>query len=356
MAEKGMAQGIQPTFDGRVDLEVSDPRAKALILTYLFHDEGIYPYRLGLSYFPGAMWDGATPAMQILSGRTFLDHWNEHREQLSQRMSVKFVDVGKDISERAQRKRMDQIIRGLEESGIDLATALVVPLRSKVEEFVGRYISMLYFRKLGYLSATSSDFLPSGVRGTPDITCWNTPLVRKVREFGLVEGGSTLYELSMLRALGRVRGTPARGLDKDESIVVEVESDAPSSGVIQLLGHLLYEKGPYPPSTKEGYAESGVFDGAFLVAPFYDDQRVGVLSFNEKGLFFRDSPSAFSTEKKEGAIREVDEALKYVLLSNLTFDEIQELAGTKQATCFHTLQEAGRLKDEKILEKISSLI
>jgi predicted transcriptional regulator len=48
--------------------------------------------------------------------------------------------------------------------------------------------------------------------------------------------------------------------------------------------------------------------------------------------------------------------LKYVLLSNLTIAEIEELIGRSQATCLGILTEAGKLNPEDILEKIRSLM
>ena len=103
-----------------------------------------------------------------------------------------------------------------------------------------------------------------------------------------MDNGATLYELSMLRIFGKIKDDE-RDLDnEDRSIVIEVESDQPSSGVVQLLGYSLYGKGPYPSNVKEEYVEGGNYDKGFICAPFYThENRVGVLSFNERDCFLK---------------------------------------------------------------------
>ncbi len=57
-----------------------------------------------------------------------------------------------------------------------------------------------------------------------------------MREFDIIDNGATLYELSMLRIFGKVKDNTRDSNDRDESIVIEVESDQPSAGIVQLLG------------------------------------------------------------------------------------------------------------------------
>lgn len=364
MVQKGMLWGITPIFDGNIDLEVNDPKMKTLILAHLQYNEDVYPYPFKVSYsWEEELGDNEHPIRLPFLNRTFLDHWNENKDILREEMFIKFIDFGKankwDTGSSLRRRHKQQkyrIRKELKEKGYDLTKILFVPLDGKIEENVGEFIALFYFRKLGYLTTVLVPF--TGVR-VPDITCWKTPLLRKLREFRLVDNGATLYELSMLRIFGKIKDDVKDSTEGDESIVIEVESDQPSAGIVQLLGYSMYEKGPYPSNVKEGYVEGGNYDKGFIVAPFYKhEDRVGVLSFDENGLFFKDCPKNFSVPpNKEKSIKEIDDLLKWVLLTNLTFDEILELVpNIKSKTFFQILNEIDKIEEERIIEKIRGKI
>jgi len=50
MIEKNMLWSIKPVFNGDIDLEVNDPKMKALILAHLQYSENVYPYPFKISY------------------------------------------------------------------------------------------------------------------------------------------------------------------------------------------------------------------------------------------------------------------------------------------------------------------
>ena len=363
MIEKNMLWGIKPVFNDDVDLEVNDPKMKVLILAHLQYSEDVYPSPFKISYsWEEEIGENEYPVRLPFLCRTFLDHWDENKDILQEKMFVKFIDFGKtsrwDTESYLRRRHNQQIYKikkELEEKGYDLTKVLFIPLYGKIEENVGKFISLFYFRKLGYLTTVLVPF--TGVR-VPDVTCWKTPLLRKLRESGIVDNGATLYELSMLRIFGKIKDD-IRDLDnEDKSIVIEVESDQPSSGIIQLLGYSLYEKGSYPSNVKEGYIEGGNYDKGFICAPFYThENRVGVLSFNERGLFFKDCPKNFLIpQKKEKSIKEIDDLIKMILLTNLTADEILELISIKSKTFFQVLNEINKLEEEKLIEKITEVM
>ncbi len=359
MIEKRMLWGIKSVFNGDVDLEVNDPKMKALILAHLQYSEDVYPYPFKISFScEEEIGENEYPVRLPFLCRTFFDHWIENKDILQEKMFIKFIDFGKasrwdteSSLRRRHKHQMYRISKELEEKGHDLTKLLFVPLYGKIEENIGEFISLFYFRKLGYLTTVLVPF--TGVR-VPDVTCWKTPLLRKLRESGIVDNGATLYELSMLRIFGKIKDDTKDRSDKDESIVIEVESKQPSAGIAQLLGYSLYKKGPYPSNIKEGYVEGGNYDKGFICAPFYKhEDRVGVLSFDEEGLFFKDCPKNFSIpQKKEESIKEIDDVVKMVLLTNLAADEILELISIKSKTFFQVLNEVNKLKEEKLIEKI----
>jgi hypothetical protein len=364
MIKKDMLWGIKPVFNGDVDLEVKDSKMKTLILTYLQYSEDVYPHPFKISYsWEEEIGEDEYPVRLPILCRTFFDHWNENKKILQETMFVKFINFGKasrwdtkSSLKRRYKRQMDKIRKELEEKGYDLSKILFIPLYGKIEENIGEFISLFYFRKLGYLTTVLVPF--TGIRA-PDVTCWRTPLLRKLREFGLMDNGATLYELSMLRVFGKIKDEVRDNACVDESITIEVESDRPSAGVVQLLGHLLYEKGPYPSNVKEGYVEGGNYDKGFIVAPFYKhEDRVGVLTFDENGMFYKDCPKSFSIQQnKEKSIKEIDNLVKWVLLTNLTFNEILELlADIKSKTFFQILNEVNKIKEERIIEEVKNVM
>jgi len=362
MIEKNMLWGIKAVFNEDIDLEVNDPKMKTLILAHLGYRKDVYPYPFKISYsWEEEIGEDEYPIRLPFLCRTFLNHWDENKNILQEKMFVKFIDFGKtsggDTSylRRRHKQQKYRIKKELEEKGYDLTKVLFIPLYGRIEENIGEFISLFYFRKLGYLTTVLTPF--TGVRA-PDVTCWKTPLLRKLREFGIVENGATLYELSMLRVFGKIKDDVKDSDNENRSIVIEVESDQPSSGVVQLLGYSLYGKGPYPSNVKEGYVEGGNYDKGFICAPFYKhENRVGVLSFDENGLFFKDCPRNFSIpQKKAKSIREMDNLIKMVLLTNLTVDEILELIPIKSKTFFQVLNEISKLEEDKLIEKIKEVM
>ena len=362
MIEKNMLWGIKAVFNEDTDLEVNDPKMKTLILAHLGYSKDVYPYPFKISYsWEEEIGEDEYPIRLPFLCRTFLNHWDENKNILQEKMFVKFIDFGKtsggDTSylRRRHNQQIYKIKKELEEKGYDLTKVLFIPLYGRIEENIGESISLFYFRKLGYLTTVLTPF--TGVRA-PDVTCWKTPLLRKLREFGIVENGATLYELSMLRVFGKIKDDVKDSDNENRSIVIEVESDQPSSGVVQLLGYSLYGKGPYPSNVKEGYVEGGNYDKGFICAPFYKhENRVGVLSFDENGLFFKDCPRNFSIpQKKVKSIREMDNLIKMVLLTNLTVDEILELIPIKSKTFFQVLNEISKLEEDKLIEKIKEVM
>ena len=362
MIGKNMLWGIKAVFNEDIDLEVNDPKMKTLILAHLGYRKDVYPYPFKISYsWEEEIGEDEYPIRLPFLCRTFLNHWDENKNILQEKMFVKFIDFGKtsggDTSylRRRHKQQKYRIKKELEEKGYDLTKVLFIPLYGRIEENIGEFISLFYFRKLGYLTTVLTPF--TGVRA-PDVTCWKTPLLRKLREFGIVENGATLYELSMLRVFGKIKDDVKDSDNENRSIVIEVESDQPLSGVVQLLGYSLYGKGPYPSNVKEGYVEGGNYDKGFICAPFYKhENRVGVLSFDENGLFFKDCPRNFSIpQKKAKSIREMDNLIKMVLLTNLTVDEILELIPIKSKTFFQVLNEISKLEEDKLIEKIKEVM
>jgi len=351
MVKEDIIWGIKPLFKDDVDLEVHDVKMKSLILAYLRHDKDVYPNPISTNYdWEWELGDGEYPVRFPFVKRTFLDHWYENKHILKEPLFVKFVDFG---GEKNTRKRKRIIKKELKEKGYDLSKILIVPLYGRIEENVGEFLSSLYFRYLGYIS--SCHLTPVTAVRQPDLTCWKTPLLKKLREYGLVDGGAIVYELQMLRVFGKIRSKPDNSNNFYESVVIEVESDKPSKGIDQLLGYWKNID-----NYKIGYVKKGNYDKCFLVAPSIKDydKRVGILSFSEEGIYFKESPLFETNENKDKSIREMDNLFKWLLLTNLTFDEILDIIkyNGKPVTFFHILKEINEINVEKILDKLEEVI
>ena len=363
-----MLWGIEPVSDGVVHFEVSDPKMKVLILAHLWDGEDprvyLYPYpyeqkprvhthRFKVNYsYEEEVGDSVYPTRLPFICRTFLDHWMENKHILLRKMFIRFIEfrAGNDVTERYWKTICRQRLRDIEEqirnAGYDRRDVLLIPMWGKVGENIGEFISLFYFRKLGYLTTVLAPFTGPGV---PDVTCWKTPLTRKLRDAGIVDNGATLYELSMLRIFGKIQDDRKDSSDRDEAIVVEVESERPYPGTYQLLGN----------DNRKGYVSEGNYDKAFVCVAFCKNvDRVGLLSFDHHGLVVRDCPENFSVpECKAQSISEIDDLIKMVLVTNLTFDEILRLIGpTKPKTFFQVLNAIVGLDEDRLIEKVKKVM
>ncbi len=80
-------------------------------------------------------------------------------------MFIKFIDFGKPSKwdtesslRRRQKQQKYRIKKELEENGYGLTKILFVPLYGKIKENIGEFISLFYFRKLGYLTTVLVPF------------------------------------------------------------------------------------------------------------------------------------------------------------------------------------------------------
>lgn len=348
MIQKGMLSGIKLVFDGYIDLEVSEPSSEILVLSYLntysqFPDA--YPYNFNVWGFPELRFENVEsyPFKFPFLATTPLDHWDNHKQEFPDKLLVRFLNTEWARATSDRRRAREEI----KKKGYDADKVIFIPT-TDIEENIGEFISLFYFRNSGYITTVGAPY--TGVRA-PDVTCWKTPLLRKLRESGLVENGASLIELMMLRVFGKVKSNARDSANSDESAVIEVEPSRRRAygGIQQLLGQTVNLV------AKEGYVSQGNYDKGFIVAPDYtqQDDRIGILSFSENGLYFQDSPLFSKPDAKDASIREMDNLFKMALLANLTFDEINGLLPSMKGKTFHNaLLEMNRLDSDRIIEEI----
>lgn len=358
LSSNGSLVGVKPIFDGYVDLEITDARTKMVVLSHLNYSDFYgrkYNYVCQHNYFVGGF-----PRIDFDFGRaefpfleySLLDHWNENKAELDDKIFVKFFHATSDtISSRKNHLKQE-----IEHHGHDSERVLLFPMFDRIDERIGEFISMLYFRGRGYISTINVP-VPDDY-GIPDVTCWKTPLLRELRKSGLVENGCTLQELGTLRMLGKIPSAVKGNLDEsDRSIVIEVEPNAGRAynGVVNQL----LDRSRDALQKKYGYLESGRYDDGFIVAPEYSQEsRVGVLTYDSKGIQFKDCPRNFSHEEsKSSAIKEMDNLFAMVLLSNLTFDEIIGLVPkVKGSTFYDVMKRINQLSFDEIINAVKSVI
>nr|MCR5854374.1 hypothetical protein [Thermodesulfobacteriota bacterium] len=159
MIEKNMLWGIKAVFNEDIDLEVNDPKMKTLILAHLGYSKDVYPYPFKIFYsWEEEIGEDRYPIRLPFLCRTFLDHWDENKNILQEKMFVKFIDFGKtsggDTSylRRRHNQQKYRIKKEFKEKGYDLTKVLFIPLYGRIEENIGKFISLFYFRKSGYLT------------------------------------------------------------------------------------------------------------------------------------------------------------------------------------------------------------
>jgi len=359
----GVLWGVKAVFDGVMDLKLEDPTMKVLFLVYLQYDRNVYPIPFRQRYlsesYPAHDLRKDYPIHFPFLGKTFLSHWKENRKLLEEPIWVKFVDLSsrlpryygyspswEEVERRIERAK-DHVRKGLEKEGYDPSKVLLVDYYGKIEENIGEFIALMFFRSRGYLTLNFGPY--TGVRA-PDVTCWKTPLLSRLREEGLVEHGTTLYELQMLRILKRVESNRTED-GRGETVVIEVESESSrwGSGIMQLLGKSYTGYGGYVQGYDEGY----------IVCPFSrkSDDRIGVLSFDEKGIFFQECPKSWTDEERRRVRqKEIDDLIKTTLIANLTLNETLELVHPRPTTYFQLLSELINLESETLLDKLKAII
>ncbi len=357
MAHEGMLPGIRPVFDGTIDLEVTEPAAKVLVLSHLGYEDAsakynyAYPHSFRVWGYPEIEFEGASyPFKFPFLAQTVQDHWNEHKQEMPGKVLVRFLHTDWQMATSYKNRARQEIIQ----KGYDPEQVIFVPIL-EFEEVIGEFVSLFYFRNQGYITTVGVPH--TGVK-IPDVTCWKTPLLRKLRESGLVENGATLMELTMLRAFGKIKSAKKDISDNfDESVVIEVEPSRTRAygGVQQLLGQTI-ALGAH----KDGYVEGGNYDKGFIVAPDYTDEyyKIGILSFTEDGLHFRDCPVNYSKpEPKAMSMKEMDSVFRMALLSNLTFDEIVGLLPDVKGKTFHQVMSLmSQIDADRIITEIKKQV
>jgi len=142
-------------------------------------------------------------------------------------------------------------------------------------------------------------------------------------------------------------GQPGDGLHVVE--VIEIKSSKLTAS--PAISDLLSRKG-------EGYYKSSrCFDEGIAYAPF-DARRhseVGIFSFDEEGLTFRECPTNYSDEKcKQRFLAEMDEVVKQTLLMNFTLRELLDIVGTP-SSMFGLLTALRKLEITKVLDELESM-
>jgi len=302
--------GVIPVFDG-IDLELKDIKLKFLFWKYFTE----YP-------------------SHTLSEQPLLETSpKEEYEFFSSKRYVKFYLYTKNAIYKAK-----QTVR---ENGIEEESVIFCPLNP---ENIVQFHCMLFFRSKGYITIQELTLPDSG---NPDITCWKTPLLKELRERSILNSGASILELSGIRIFGKILLEHANKEDNfQKSIVVEAQDEKTwGEGVDQLI---------YQRATNKGsYTSGGYFDKAYIAIPFKreKDDRIGIFSFDEEGLYFQPCSQIYSNgEPKRNIIKQIDRLIKLHLLKNFTFDECCDLIDIKGKTLMQVLNQIEKIPNEKILD------
>lgn len=376
--------GTEPIFNDTVDLKVNDNRMKLLILNYLQ-----FPREIGYDLVGDRNPFNKMPSenhskdfveetksfgcfgyqIDPLSFKNMYDWMNEKLPIVNSPLYIKFYyNYGvsgsnwKNTYYSARKSFNDELDR-IKSNGIDLNSFLPINFYQKNKwtwgfgENLGEFISMLYFRSKGYIT-NPHIHVGAGRFGSkdPDMFAWRTPLQKKLIEEGIIESGTTIFELSTLCIFGKIKhnGLAVFTPDNfDESVVMEVEDTMPQNGIAQLFEGSKHDG--------DGYVSGQNFDKAFLVAPFLDkyyfEDKYGALTFNENGLTFNDCQKTYSdVTPKNKTIRGIDNLIKTVLMTNLSIKDLMDISKDRLSNIsFHNFlseinNDAGL--EERLIDKL----
>ncbi len=356
MCKEGIMWGTEPLFNDVVDLKVNDNRMKLLILNYLQFTRKIgYDLVGDRNSYNKTLWGNIATSEDFvektksfgcfgyqinpLSFKNMYDWIKEKPAIFDGPIYIKFYyknmgsyNYKKDYYK--DRIAFNEELNRIESSGIDINRFLPIIFYPKDRwkwsfgENLGEFISMLYFRSKGYITNPHMH-VGAGRYGSkyPDMFAWRTPIQKKLIENGIIESGTTIFELSTLCLFGKVKhsGLEVPKLKNfDEAMVMEVEDTRPQDGLAQLFAA---EKNKY-----DGYISGGNFDKAFLVAPFLDKDyfkdSYGILTFNDNGLVFNDCQKTYSVpELKDRTIQGMNNLIKMVLMTNLSIKDLIDISG-----------------------------
>ena len=391
LSEEKILPGIEPVFDDYIDLKVTNPRTLLLIISLIspsyspFDDEF---YKLNSNLIPELnklQYKVISTFSDELSGLLYTKNFDTILDKLNKPAYIKFVFSNLDwwfsskeinkISKELHSYRGQNIrsiwLRALDkEKGIikiisekyDVNRIFLVDDVFNSEEFP-QFISMLYFKHIGFITTDHSSYAKIESSGDPDVTCWKTPLQKLLKEYNLISGGAIMPELATLRAFGKLRDITENKLNDVNSIVIEAETDKPhrqGAGENQLIGD--YKSG--------NYVSGHQYDRAVLVAPYLNNDfrlkfplKYDVLTFDENhGIEFFDSKTYYSNDtyknEKTAAIKYVDKKFFSLILSNFYFSELEEFLPNKNiyigaAINYLTTNEEIR---EEIIKKLARLI
>lgn len=206
------------------------------------------------------------------------------------------------------------------------------------------YLSTIVLKREGYFVSRHTLSELGG-----DIYTYKIPdYARKLTERKLLQGGALVEELEMLEFAEEVSLVFSE-LDRCELICVEAESTdkrtldlkSGKNGISQLRKYM--------------YGGRKFYTGGIVAGPFAEPSKprynYGLITCDDKGNLIFDPPSDLR-EPSEDAVTAVKKYLRYVLLRNLSYEEMNRAIGGKPANLPDYFTTVSNLDVDTILDYV----
>lgn len=287
------------------------------------------------------------------------EYTEEYRDIYEEGLKVAFTHINSDNGNYKRRKFRDKR-KDLIEQGVKERNLALINQKQKVSEQIAEILFKYYLRAKGYF--VTNTYIPKEVSGPnyghPDIVAWRSETTDYISEKLLNGDNASLHELGQLK-LHKKSISNNSIADLNETVVIEVKN---SDTGLRKARNQLYERG-----NNDGYLRSKCFDYGYAAAPLQDSSRksAGMITFDKEGFSFEQDPVKYNEfgsevdykvrseeDRKQALISELDNMALKLLLANLRFDQIAELANSADKSPSNVIKEINNSSKEEIVSKI----
>lgn len=248
-----------------------------------------------------------------------------------------------------------------------------------VTEALVELLTMLYFKALGYMVQRAI----KSHGGVDDVVVWKSALTDKLREYGFIDYGCYVNELSIYRTFGKIKQTEHDKIshNDDELIIIEAESCLSNvikndGGMNQLIGRDWNQSNPdkYVEGAKGENAANRLYitfpahfpirypnvesfeDIVSMIVDRNHDQKVGIICWETEQYWIKESDQ-FKHNRMIAGLKEYENYSKRLLLENFYFEELLllmqkmniDFKGNTKAEVFYELEQKVKESDGSLI-------
>lgn len=235
---------------------------------------------------------------------------------------------------------------GLENLNIIQSDNLYKDGTNSIRESITNLFVVRFFMLKGYM-------VREDIGSGPDVLAFKVKLLEELRERNFIGKGASISQLATLRTFGKLNEKYKQKVSNEEIIAIETEANYPRQGIDQLIKGFRGKPFDY----------MNWLDKKVLAAPFFGEklEALDLLTYNSSEFKYVKCTEKyhlldFDKSLKFEYLKKLNNDIKKMLLTNLSFDEIISMISTKSLTLYQVLQKIPKIKLEKVLDKVESII